>query len=559
MLSDHARRWWRAAILVVLVAGAAARASVVFWTDPWGPHQPDEHILPLEALALWEGVTPREVGWPATTNRLLLSGVNAGRLLAAKGDELWKKKSNPAETLGVITKWIGEQYVDPTPLYKTGRLLSVIAGIIQLVLLVWALSQWVGPIGVAVGTFAVAMSPLPVRYSQYVLADIMALLFATVMVGLAAKPTERRVIVMAALVGLAASSKFHFGLWLFTPMLIGVRLASTPARRVLMVLASIGMCAWVLVTLVPWLWINPLLAVKEFLAVVAVKLFSGEGGHRWELIPHNIALIFDGIGITVLVGVVAAVYFLRRAEWHHALPLVVSGLIAFGILVMSGTVFDRYSLLLLPGAVVVAALGWDQWVTAPSVALRRVATGVLAVCAAVTLVSLWRAERVTGEIDVDELAKRWVIDHAPPNSRVGVHDEMNALLPRSADQLEACSHSLEAEDAYQRKWKSEGLSAKGVPGDPMRSMVLNDEEFEVYWCRRELLARTSPGFVLVRYHDGPRFDAVQESDVLHEFADGETAVTGGVDVLVINRAVDVGRPPAVVLSTARGNRFIYQR
>jgi hypothetical protein len=90
-------------------------------------------------------------------------------------------------------------------------------------------------------------------------------------------------------------------------------------------------------------------------------------------------------------------------------------------------------------------------------------------------------------------------------------------------------------------------------------MVLNDEEFEVYWCRRELLARTSPGFVLVRYHDGPRFDAVQESDVLHEFADGETAVTGGVDVLVINRAVDVGRPPAVVLSTARGNRFIYQR
>jgi hypothetical protein len=559
MLSDRAGRWWRAAILAVLFAGAAARVSVVFWTDPWGPHQPDEHILPLEALALWEGVTPREVGWPATTNRLLLSGVNAGRLFAAKGDELWKRKSNPAEALDVITKWIGEQYVDPTPLYKTGRLLSVLAGIVQLVLLVWALSQWVGPVGIAIGTFAVAMSPLPVRYSQYVLADITALLFATVMVGLAAKPTERRVIAMAALVGLAASSKFHFGLWLFTPMLIAVRIGSTPARRVLMVLATMGMCAWVLVTFVPWLWINPLLAVKEFLAVVAVKLFSGEGGHRWELIPHNIALIFDGIGTTVLVGVAAALYFLRRADWHRVLPLVVSGLIAFGILVMSGTVFDRYSLLVLPGAVVVAALGWEQWLLTSNVALRRVAAAALMLCVAVTLVALWRAERVTGEVDVDVLAKQWVIDHVPPGSRVGVHDEMNALLPRTPDQLDECAHSLEAEDAYQRKWRSEGLSAKGVAGDPMRSMVLNDEEFEVYWCRRELLAHTSPGFFLVRYHDGPRFDAVPESDVLHEFAAGGTAVTGGVDVLVINRAVDVGRQPAAVLSTARGNRFIYQK
>src|SRR5215470_8816268 len=125
MLSDRARRWWKAAILVVLLAGAAARAGVVFWTDPWGPHHPDEHILPLEALALWEGITPREVGWPGTTSRLVLSGVHAARLLVDEGDALWQRRSNPADALAVITKWIGEQYVDPTPLYKSGRLLSI--------------------------------------------------------------------------------------------------------------------------------------------------------------------------------------------------------------------------------------------------------------------------------------------------------------------------------------------------------------------------------------------------------------------------------------------------
>src|SRR5947208_3536428 len=106
MLSDRARRRWRIVILAMLIAGAAARASVVFWADPWGPHHPDEHILPLEALALWEGITPREVGWPGTTSRVLLSGVEAAKLAVDKGHALWQRRSNPAEALGVITKWI---------------------------------------------------------------------------------------------------------------------------------------------------------------------------------------------------------------------------------------------------------------------------------------------------------------------------------------------------------------------------------------------------------------------------------------------------------------------
>jgi len=545
--------------VAVLVAGAAVRASVVFWDDPWGPHHPDEHILPLEAMALWEGVTPREVGWPGTTSRLILSGVGATRLLVDKGGALWQRRSNPADALGVITKWIGEQYVDPTPLYKSGRLLSIFAGILQLIVLVWALSQWVGPVGVAVGTFAVAMSPLPVRYSQYVLADIMALFFATVMIGLAAKPTARRVVVMAALVGLAASSKFHFGLWLLTPLFIAVQLPSTALRRILLVLAVVGMCTWVLITLVPWLWINPVLALKEFLAVVAVKLFVGGGGHRYALVPHNTALIFDSLGVVVLVGIVSAVYFLTRSDWVRVRPLLVSGLAAFIILIFSGTVFDRYGLLLLPGAIVVAALGWERWLNASGVMSRRVAVAALTVCAAVTLVSLWRAERVTGEIDVDVLAKRWVLEHVPPGSRVGVHDEMNALLPRTADQLQECADSLHGDAAYERKWWSEGMSAKGIAGEPMRSTVLNDEEFEVYWCRRESIARVAPGFVVVRYHDEPRFDAVMEAELLQEFATGGTAATGGVDVLVINREVNVGRSPATVLTTARGRRVIYRK
>ena len=133
-----------------------------------------------------------------------------------------------------------------------------------------------------------------------------------------------------------------------------------------------------------------------------------------------------------------------------------------------------------------------------------------------------------------------------------------AELPRE-QAIEALVARTRRYAAYQRKWWSEGMSAKGVAGEPMRSTVLNDEEFEAYWCRRELIARSAPGFVLVRYHDEPRFDAVSEADLLQEFAKGGTDATLGVDVLVMNREVNVGRTPAAILTTARGRRIIYRK
>src|SRR5262249_45543852 len=148
LTTPRRRRLYRAAVVALIVAGALVRGGVVFWSDPWGPHQPDEHILPLEALALWEGVTPREVGWPGSTTRLVLSGVQAVQWLGARGLNAWHLRSSPDKSLETVTSWIGERYVDPTPLYRLGRTLSVLMGILQLCAAAWALSQWVGPIGV---------------------------------------------------------------------------------------------------------------------------------------------------------------------------------------------------------------------------------------------------------------------------------------------------------------------------------------------------------------------------------------------------------------------------
>ncbi|MES1254268.1 MAG: hypothetical protein ABUS56_01590, partial [Acidobacteriota bacterium] len=274
---------------MIVAVGILARLSILGWSAPWTPHQADEHILPLDALALWEGITPREVGWPASTTRLILSGEAAALWFADEGREAWAHRHEPDLALQSVTTWIGQRYVDPAPLYKLGRWTSIATGVLYVVATAWALGQWAGPVGAAVGTLAAAIGPLQVVYSQFCLADITGLLFATWLAGLAANPTPRRVLGMAALAGLAASSKFHFGVWLLTPLLsVWLHPSMARGRKWRAVLVTLAMAAWVIVTFVPWFWVNPLLALKEFAGVVLVKV--GHGASPARIISNTVAI-----------------------------------------------------------------------------------------------------------------------------------------------------------------------------------------------------------------------------------------------------------------------------
>ncbi len=363
--------WW--ATLAAILLGAIVRVGVVQWTDPWETHHPDEHILPLEAMALWEGVTPREVGWPGSTTRLILSAVMGSQLLAEEGRGIWTLRAQPDRALEIISTWSARRYVDPRPLYRTGRILSVVAGILQVIAVTWALSCWVGPAGTFAGTLAIALSPVTVAYSQYVLADIEGLLFGTVAIGLAAAPTPRRVLVMAALVGLAASSKFHFGLWLLTPLLcvwLGDRIVFP--RKWLLSLGVVLTVAWVVVTLVPWFLMDPLLALKEFGGVVLVKVGHGSALSR---MPRNLLIIFGGFGVLLSLGAFAGMRALGALHRRRFVPVVIPLLLASAALAMMATVFDRYGLVLLPGAIVAAGFGWDSWLVDPRMAVRQAGRG----------------------------------------------------------------------------------------------------------------------------------------------------------------------------------------
>src|SRR5260221_7839974 len=94
---------------------------------------------------------------------------------------------------------------------------------------------------------------------------------------------------------------------------------------------------------------------------------------------------------------------------------------------------------------------------------------------------------------------------------------MNAYLPRTAGQLRACAERVTTASAYQEKWLVEGIKTSVADQRPMESMVLDDERFNAYWCRRELGVGSPSGFRVVTYHDEPRFGAVLEREAVNDF------------------------------------------
>ncbi|MBS1817562.1 MAG: hypothetical protein JSU08_06515 [Acidobacteria bacterium] len=550
----------RLALVAVLLLGFAARLSVFTWQAPFTPHHPDEAILSQESLALWEGITPREVGWPASTTRLLFSSAHALAWLADDARGI-AQRHDAAHAMGAVAAWVGHHYVDTTDLYRIDRAIAVALGALQLLAAAWAFARWTGAAGTLIGTLAMAIAPMPVEYSQYMLADMTGALFATLILGLAARPTPAAVVAMGALAGLAAASKVHFGIWLLTPVLcVVLHPHAFRERRLQTVAAGVAAMVLVFLLLVPWLWTNPFLALKEFAGVVAVKI-SGTG--RGRDVFGNLGAIFGGLGWLMLGGAaIGLVAFATRAR--RALPVVIPTALGTLALATSSIVFDRYGLVLVPGIGLLAAVGWDALLTTDRRERKLVAGGLVTVMTLLTALALVRAQQVAGEADVDVQTTAWIRAHIERGRRIARHDEDNTYLPRTPQQLRACAEAPLGASAYAHKLQvvgwAENEDGGPSPSMPMQLAVMNDELFRAYWCRRELTARTGDaGFELVAYHNEPRFGAVLERDVLADFRSGETGQTGGVDVLITNRPVDVGREPAATFHTARGQRLVYIR
>jgi hypothetical protein len=542
-------------LLAAVVATAAAlRLSFVVpgvWEEPWTPHHFDEHVLPYEAVALWEGVTPREVGWPAGPFRLALSAAYVGQLVADERGALTAAES-PEAAMATVARWSGRRVTDAAPLYVIGRTLSALIGVLQVMLAMLAAREWLGRSSMPIAGALAAVSPLAVTHSQLVLADVSGACFTTLLLALIprAVTNPRLAPWLGAAAGLAAASKFHFGIWLLLPV-AAFWIARSDGRlerhkrwaATLALLAGFGL---VLVACVPWFWTNAPLEFKEFAGVVLVKAGGGAGGAA--AFVSNAARVLVGIGAVILVGAIIGALPLIRQWGALGGAVVALTVVSVGLLCASAIVFDRYGLVVLPALTLTATAGW-QWV---SRRWPRLGSALPIALLVLGLPQSWFALDEFRHIGPYHAAHAWMIAHLPDRASVVIYSEDNQYLPRTDAQLAECETYVGSDAAYREKLATNGVVIAPASGMPMRLAVVNDELFHAYWCSREKLSPRESAFVVRRFHAGPRFQTLDVPSLEREFRAGLTDPSRGFDAVLVHWPLFPDLRPIVTFQTPRG-------
>lgn len=557
----------RLLLFVILLLASAVRGLCLgegVWHEPFDNHYADEMFLPVEALGLWEGLTPRTLSWPASPTRLLLSFCYLVDLVCARSDVfLSPGQWSAAAFFDALAERNRQHLEDRTRLFLIGRSLAVAIGVLQVALAYWALRRWSSPAAGLLAAFLSALAPLAVAFSQFIVADMTGMVFLTWLLGLAARPADsprRRAVVMGALLGLATASKYHHGIWLLPAALWLVLDQAETGRRGGARIADffVLILSWAAMVLfwTPWWWTNPLLAAREGFGVLVTRFDPGQTTTTTPL--ERLALGWSGLGWLIVVGVgpgIAAAW--SRFGWRSGPPLVL--LLVWNALLAGVTLFfDRYALPMFPAALFFAALGWEALLAAARPAFRVAGWLALAAATAATGYQLAHQQRHIGGAGSYAQAHAWIVEHAQPEARLAIEPLYSRFLPRTRSQLSERLASLTGEDAYARKMATSRRSAH--PAQPFRNAVLNSELWEAYWVRNELAGRRPGEGYHVTIHDTqPRFDGLLTSEAIERFVRGLDDPGQGFDILLTRQPIE-GVTAEVIFPGNPGPRlYLYRR
>ena len=558
--------WIRAALVGVLVVGFSLRASFCLpggWKEPYAMHHGDEHMLPLEALAWWEGVSPAEIGWPASTTRILLGSVYAVAMVGTTPAVLPIGGQSVTGALDTFTDWTRAQWQDPSGLIRIGRWVSVITGVLQVLVMDRALHRWEYRASALAAAGMCAIPPLLVVYRQFELADITGLVFCTALVGLLAPSAARRVITMGVLVGLASASKYHFSLWIVPCLLTLWMDDAAPAwaitRQRIRAIATCAAAALIVHLLfVPWILTATVLWAKEVLnvAVFKVRAPAGAGGFH---VASNLRIVFGAVGPLMLAGLIPAALLVWRNP-RRFVPILSVLVLGTALVGVSQTVFDRYAIFVVPALVLLSAEGYALVFTEMRRPVRWIGGVATAILLIITVSEVRSTQRFYGAVDSYRRSQTWILTHLQPGARVAVESEYGPWLPRTREQLITLIRDIGEHAAYVRKMEVNGIHFTSA-SEPMRLAVLNDEHYFAHWYRRELSGRLpGNGFEVTYYSDEPRFKAIETSKAIAEFVAGLGDRARGFDALLLNKRAVLPISPAVEFKGQPGETlFLYLR
>ncbi len=408
--------------------------------------------------------------------------------------------------------WRSLAEVGPADFYGWGRALTALLGSAT-ILLVYRIGVHWGARHALLAAGLMAVMPLHVRESHYVLTDVPVTFFVTLAVLLSLrahdKATVRAFAWAGAVVGLATATKYTGALALMLPLLAAWM---TPASsRLMCALAACGACAAAYLVAAPY----SVLDLPAFLNTMArlvveyqPRRSAAEPG--WLLYLKHLRLglgwpalllAFGGLGL----GLVRAVRGPAHVRW---VLLVTFPLAWFYVIATKGIIYGRYLLPILPFVCLLAAIATVSGVgllrrfNIPRVArtaLTAALTAAALVSPAITSIAF---DRTISRPPTQALAYDWISRNVPRGSRV-VIEKFDIRLPEERYRTEHVRQLIEKQhDDYVAAGANYLIASSQVYGSAFEAPQREPDRYAAYrrlFDESQEVARFSPS----QEHPGP--------------------------------------------------------
>ena len=318
--------------------------------------------------------------------------------------------------------------------FATGRLVAALIGVATVWLTYRLAREMTGRWVALFAAAQLAVMPLHVRESHFILTDVPMTALSTLAVWLAVRAGRRREVRAyawaGAACGLAAAAKYTGGVALAAPLTAWLLHEVRDDRRLVKLAVLVGAAAVAYLAGAPFTVLDMPAFLDGFAAQFSRFAARGSlGDPSWVLYVKHLSPPWARFAVPLaLAGM--AVLVLRRETRRPSLPVVAFALAYFYVLATHSGVFGRYALPLLPLMCIfwsAAALALVDFVSG----LRPIAHPIVRplLTAAVLALLLWRpASEVVRwldqfkEADTRTIAAQWLTTGAPKGARVAVEN-----------------------------------------------------------------------------------------------------------------------------------------
>lgn len=322
--------------------------------------------------------------------------------------------------------------------YPVARLVTAVFGVATVVLTL-RIGERYDPRVALGGGLLLAVMPLHVRESHFVLTDVPMTFFVTLTLlaalRAAERPSARRFAAAGLAAGLAAATKYNGGLALLLPLVV-VAAAGWRGHRVLPALgAVVGTAAGAFLVAAPYTLLDLPGFLQEFARLNHEYRGSRDGPAPWITYFKHLRINFGEPAMAAAIAGVglALTRAIRGPDRLRFGLLLLFPAVYFDLLASRSLVFGRYLVPLVPMLCLLAALSVVAAADAAlaTVGWRRMRGPIVALVAvvllAVPLRHSLRFNRDLGRPTTREAAYAWLFGNVPPQARLAV--ERGALNP----------------------------------------------------------------------------------------------------------------------------------